>query len=163
MVPALLGPVLLDTRAGSGHQAGNCPGAGGHTLSPMPTSRGNMLRISRKQKVVGAASTGESIPPWCSFADVTCTCRDGFVGDGYWCSGKLPDVLADQDRFSTFYSVSDALLALQVQQGRGRDQLEPGGVGVWSVCKAAHTEGFLSRPGGSWAGEGGGIVLPAMC
>uniref|UniRef100_A0A8U8BEX9 Uncharacterized protein n=1 Tax=Geospiza parvula TaxID=87175 RepID=A0A8U8BEX9_GEOPR len=37
--------------------------------------------------------------------DVTCSCHDGFVGDGYWCSGKLPDVLADQDRFSTFYSM----------------------------------------------------------
>uniref|UniRef100_A0A803V4B8 Stabilin 1 n=1 Tax=Ficedula albicollis TaxID=59894 RepID=A0A803V4B8_FICAL len=37
--------------------------------------------------------------------DVTCTCRDGFVGDGYWCSGKLPEVLAEQDRFSTFYSM----------------------------------------------------------
>uniref|UniRef100_A0A8B9GIG8 Stabilin 1 n=1 Tax=Amazona collaria TaxID=241587 RepID=A0A8B9GIG8_9PSIT len=37
--------------------------------------------------------------------DLTCTCRDGFVGDGYWCSGKLPDVLADNARFSTFYSM----------------------------------------------------------
>uniref|UniRef100_A0A8C8E5F1 Stabilin 1 n=1 Tax=Otus sunia TaxID=257818 RepID=A0A8C8E5F1_9STRI len=37
--------------------------------------------------------------------DLTCTCRDGFVGDGYWCSGKLPDVLADHTRFSTFYSM----------------------------------------------------------
>uniref|UniRef100_A0A8C4UB24 Stabilin 1 n=1 Tax=Falco tinnunculus TaxID=100819 RepID=A0A8C4UB24_FALTI len=37
--------------------------------------------------------------------DLTCTCRDGFVGDGYWCSGKLPDVLADHARFSTFYSM----------------------------------------------------------
>uniref|UniRef100_A0A8C3UUP6 Stabilin 1 n=1 Tax=Catharus ustulatus TaxID=91951 RepID=A0A8C3UUP6_CATUS len=37
--------------------------------------------------------------------DVTCTCRDGFLGDGYWCRGKLSDVLADQDRFSTFYSM----------------------------------------------------------
>ncbi|PKU35306.1 stabilihypothetical protein [Limosa lapponica baueri] len=37
--------------------------------------------------------------------DVMCTCRDGFVGDGYWCSGKLPDVLADHAHFSTFYSM----------------------------------------------------------
>ncbi|XP_075015285.1 stabilin-1 isoform X2 [Calonectris borealis] len=37
--------------------------------------------------------------------DLTCACRDGFVGDGYWCSGKLPDVLADHARFSTFYSM----------------------------------------------------------
>lgn len=84
------------------------------------------------------------ITPWCSFADVTCACRDGFVGDGYWCSGKLPDVLADQDRFSTFYSVSDTLLVLQ-------EQLEQGEVGVWSVCEVEATDtegGFLSRAGG---------------
>lgn len=46
------------------------------------------------------------------------------MGDGYWCSGKLPDVLADDARFSTFYSVSDALLVLWYassrQQGGGR-------------------------------------------
>uniref|UniRef100_A0A803V533 Stabilin 1 n=1 Tax=Ficedula albicollis TaxID=59894 RepID=A0A803V533_FICAL len=80
--------------------------------------------------------------------DVTCTCRDGFVGDGYWCSGKLPEVLAEQDRFSTFYSVSDTLLALQEQQGTGRDQMEQGGAGVWSVCKTQR--GFfpgLGAPG----------------
>lgn len=65
------------------------------------------------------------------------------MGDGYWCSGKLPDVLADQDRFSTFYSVSKALLVLQGQPGRGGDQLGQGGVGVWAVCKvkATDTEG----------------------
>lgn len=102
--------------------------------------------------MVGARALVSPITPFvtCSFADVTCSCRAGFVGDGYWCSGKLPDVLADQDRFSTFYSVSDALLALQEQQGRGRDQLEQGGVGVWSVCRteATDTGGFLSRAAG---------------
>lgn len=43
-----------------------------------------------------------------SLADVTCVCPDGFVGDGTWCRGRLPDVLAEDARFSTFYSVSDA-------------------------------------------------------
>lgn len=39
---------------------------------------------------------------------MTCVCPDGFVGDGTWCRGRLPDVLAEDARFSTFYSVSDA-------------------------------------------------------
>ncbi|POI31311.1 hypothetical protein CIB84_004938, partial [Bambusicola thoracicus] len=37
--------------------------------------------------------------------DVTCVCPDGFVGDGTWCRGRLPDVLAEDARFSTFYSL----------------------------------------------------------
>uniref|UniRef100_A0A8C3Q0S8 Stabilin 1 n=1 Tax=Chrysolophus pictus TaxID=9089 RepID=A0A8C3Q0S8_CHRPC len=37
--------------------------------------------------------------------DVTCACPDGFVGDGTWCRGRLPDVLAEEARFSTFYSL----------------------------------------------------------
>ncbi|XP_052535240.1 stabilin-1 [Tympanuchus pallidicinctus] len=37
--------------------------------------------------------------------DVTCVCPDGFVGDGMWCRGRLPDVLAEEARFSTFYSL----------------------------------------------------------
>lgn len=82
------------------------------------------MRYPESKRWLMQAALVSPITPRCSFADVTCTCRDGFVGDGYWCSGKLPDVLADQERFSTFYSVSDALLGLQEQQGRGREQLE---------------------------------------
>ena len=80
-----------------------------------------------RERWSSVASIGESsqVTSWCSFADLTCTCRDGLVGDGYWCSGKLPDVLADDARFSTFYSVSNALLVLwytsSQQLGRGRD------------------------------------------
>uniref|UniRef100_F6RL05 Stabilin 1 n=1 Tax=Monodelphis domestica TaxID=13616 RepID=F6RL05_MONDO len=38
--------------------------------------------------------------------DVTCQCRDGFVGDGYTvCNGKLLDVLAANANFSTFYGL----------------------------------------------------------
>lgn len=102
------------------------------------------------------------VTAWCSFADVTCTCRDGFVGDGYWCSGKLPDVLADQDRFSTFYSVSNALLALQEQQGRERDRLEQGGAGAWSVYKgeATDTEGVSFQ---AWGVPGPEKVMALCC
>uniref|UniRef100_A0A452HVZ6 Uncharacterized protein n=1 Tax=Gopherus agassizii TaxID=38772 RepID=A0A452HVZ6_9SAUR len=37
--------------------------------------------------------------------DVRCNCRDGFIGDGYSCSGNLLAVLAEHSNFSTFYSM----------------------------------------------------------
>uniref|UniRef100_F7EKW5 Stabilin 1 n=1 Tax=Ornithorhynchus anatinus TaxID=9258 RepID=F7EKW5_ORNAN len=37
--------------------------------------------------------------------DVECRCRDGFVGDGNFCNGKLLDVLADNANYSIFYSM----------------------------------------------------------
>ncbi|XP_074862088.1 stabilin-1 isoform X2 [Carettochelys insculpta] len=37
--------------------------------------------------------------------DVRCTCRDGFIGDGYACSGHLLAVLAEHADFSTFYAM----------------------------------------------------------
>lgn len=37
--------------------------------------------------------------------DVRCNCRDGFMGDGYSCSGNLLAVLAEHTNFSTFYSM----------------------------------------------------------
>ncbi|KAM3848234.1 stabilin-1 [Vipera latastei] len=37
--------------------------------------------------------------------DVQCNCRDGFIGDGYSCTGSLLDVLAQQANFSVFYSI----------------------------------------------------------
>lgn len=71
-------------------------------------------------------------------------------------------MLADQDRFSTFYSVSDALLVLQEQQGRGREQLEQGGVGIWCVCKVetTDTEGVSFQ---GWGVPGLGKVMALCC
>nr|XP_023955738.1 stabilin-1 isoform X4 [Chrysemys picta bellii] len=37
--------------------------------------------------------------------DVRCNCRDGFIGDGYSCSGNLLAVLAEHSNFSIFYSI----------------------------------------------------------
>ncbi|XP_019402937.1 PREDICTED: stabilin-1-like [Crocodylus porosus] len=37
--------------------------------------------------------------------DVKCSCQDGFIGDGYFCSGNLLTVLAEHENFSTFYSM----------------------------------------------------------
>jgi len=80
------------------------------------------------------------------------------VGDGYWCSGKLPDVLADDARFSTFYSVSDVLLVLQYASSQAE-----GGIGChrekwwfglrtgWRVQTQRH---FLSRAEGCFLGWG---------
>nr|XP_014344303.1 PREDICTED: stabilin-1 [Latimeria chalumnae] len=36
--------------------------------------------------------------------DVQCDCRDGYVGDGYYCNGNLLQVLASNSNFSVFYS-----------------------------------------------------------
>lgn len=71
-------------------------------------------------------------------------------------------MLADQDRFSTFYSVSDALLGLQEQQGRGRDQLEQGGAGVWSACRVeiTDTDGVSFQ---GWGVPGWGKVMALCC
>ncbi|OWK63486.1 Stabilin-1, partial [Lonchura striata] len=74
-----------------------------------PTAYPNPSCGSSRVGIVDYGSRSNLSETWDAFCyrekDVTCTCRDGFVGDGYWCSGKLPDVLADQDRFSTFYSM----------------------------------------------------------
>uniref|UniRef100_A0A8C3QQ22 Stabilin 1 n=1 Tax=Cyanoderma ruficeps TaxID=181631 RepID=A0A8C3QQ22_9PASS len=74
-----------------------------------PTAYPNPSCGSSHVGIVDYGSRSNLSETWDAFCyqekDVTCTCRDGFVGDGYWCSGKLPDVLADQDRFSTFYSM----------------------------------------------------------
>ncbi|KAM6468194.1 stabilin-1 isoform 1-T1 [Liasis olivaceus] len=37
--------------------------------------------------------------------DVECNCREGFIGDGYSCTGSLLDVLAQHAKFSVFYSI----------------------------------------------------------
>ncbi|XP_039209832.1 stabilin-1 isoform X1 [Crotalus tigris] len=37
--------------------------------------------------------------------DVQCNCKDGFIGDGYSCTGSLLDVLAQEANFSVFYSI----------------------------------------------------------
>ncbi|XP_053233528.1 stabilin-1 isoform X1 [Podarcis raffonei] len=37
--------------------------------------------------------------------DVQCVCRDGFVGDGYTCTGSLVAVLAQKANFSVYYSM----------------------------------------------------------
>ncbi|KAF2986533.1 hypothetical protein EK904_010304 [Melospiza melodia maxima] len=103
-----------------------------------PTAYPNPSCGSGHVGIVDYGSRSNLSETWDAFCyrekDVTCSCRDGFVGDGYWCSGKLPDVLADQERFSTFYSVSNALLVLQEQPGR-EGAAGKGGVGVWAVCK----------------------------
>ncbi|XP_053809782.1 stabilin-1 [Vidua chalybeata] len=74
-----------------------------------PTAYPNPSCGSSRVGIVDYGSRSNLSETWDAFCyrekDVTCTCRDGFVGDGYWCSGKLPDVLAEQDRFSTFYSM----------------------------------------------------------
>uniref|UniRef100_A0A8C0ATL5 Stabilin 1 n=1 Tax=Buteo japonicus TaxID=224669 RepID=A0A8C0ATL5_9AVES len=84
--------------------------AGYPTAYPNPSCGANRVGI------VDYGSRSNLSETWDAFCyrekDLTCTCRDGFVGDGYWCSGKLPDVLADDARFSTFYSVSNAFLVL---------------------------------------------------
>ncbi|KAK6480709.1 stabilin-1-like [Huso huso] len=36
--------------------------------------------------------------------DVSCVCRDGYVGDGDFCNGNLLDVVASNANFSVFYS-----------------------------------------------------------
>ncbi|XP_010189258.1 PREDICTED: stabilin-1-like, partial [Mesitornis unicolor] len=77
--------------------------AGYPTAYPSPSCGANRVGI------VDYGSRSNLSETWDAFCyrekDLTCTCRDGFVGDGYWCSGKLPDVLADHARFSTFYSM----------------------------------------------------------
>lgn len=122
-----LGSVLLGTRGVLGQQAENCPRSMRHRqagTSPSPYACARRERDEWypevKGEAVSVASIDEStqVTSWRSFADLTCTCRDGFVGDGYWCSGKLPDVLADDARFSTFYSVSNALLVLWYTSSR---------------------------------------------
>ncbi|XP_061473966.1 stabilin-1 [Rhineura floridana] len=37
--------------------------------------------------------------------DVQCVCRDGFIGDGYTCTGSLVAVLAQRANFSVYYSM----------------------------------------------------------
>ncbi|XP_034295185.1 stabilin-1 isoform X2 [Pantherophis guttatus] len=37
--------------------------------------------------------------------DVQCNCKDGYIGNGYSCTGSLLDVLAQQANFSVFYSI----------------------------------------------------------
>ncbi|XP_070594767.1 stabilin-1 isoform X2 [Erythrolamprus reginae] len=37
--------------------------------------------------------------------DVQCNCKDGYIGNGYYCTGSLLDVLAQQANFSVFYSI----------------------------------------------------------
>ncbi|KAM6256750.1 stabilin-1 [Porphyrio hochstetteri] len=77
--------------------------AGYPTAYPNPSCGANRVGI------VDYGSRSNLSETWDAFCyrekDVICTCRDGFLGDGYWCSGKLPDVLADDARFSTFYSM----------------------------------------------------------
>uniref|UniRef100_A0A8C5T9B3 Stabilin 1 n=1 Tax=Malurus cyaneus samueli TaxID=2593467 RepID=A0A8C5T9B3_9PASS len=74
-----------------------------------PTAYPNPSCGSSRVGIVDYGSRSNLSETWDAFCyrekDLTCTCPDGFVGDGYWCRGKLPDVLADQDRFSTFYSM----------------------------------------------------------
>uniref|UniRef100_A0A8B9PAF4 Stabilin 1 n=1 Tax=Apteryx owenii TaxID=8824 RepID=A0A8B9PAF4_APTOW len=77
--------------------------AGYPTAYPNPSCGANRVGI------VDYGSRSNLSETWDAFCyrekDVICTCRDGFVGDGYLCSGKLLDVLADHARFSTFYSM----------------------------------------------------------
>lgn len=102
----------------------SCPE--GTSPLPTPMSGGNTLRATQKPRERESAQ-----PPWarqstarCSFADLVCTCREGFVGDGYSCNGKLPEVLADHARFSTFYSVSNELLGPWCASSRAQGEWE---------------------------------------
>ncbi|XP_053932500.1 stabilin-1 isoform X1 [Cuculus canorus] len=74
-----------------------------------PTAYPNPSCGSNRVGIVDYGFRSNLSETWDAFCyrekDLTCACRDGFVGDGYWCSGKLPDVLADDTRFSTFYSM----------------------------------------------------------
>lgn len=106
-------------------------------------------------------------PPWasqgtarCSFADLVCTCREGFVGDGYSCNGKLPEVLADHPRFSTFYSVSDELLGPWCARSRAQGEREGsrtsrrnGGGSACVLGQSANSKAFSFQGQGdaSWA------------
>lgn len=78
-------------------------------------------------------------------------------------------MLADNARFSTFYSVSDALLVLlyasNQQQGGGRAGTGRSGglVCVWGAgCK--HRDIFFLELGNvSWAQKGNSLESPAAC
>uniref|UniRef100_A0A8C3BMF8 Stabilin 1 n=1 Tax=Cairina moschata TaxID=8855 RepID=A0A8C3BMF8_CAIMO len=77
--------------------------AGYPTAYPNPSCGANRVGI------VDYGTRSNLSETWDAFCyrekDLVCTCREGFVGDGYSCNGKLPEVLADHARFSTFYSM----------------------------------------------------------
>lgn len=77
--------------------------AGYPTAYPNPSCGANRVGI------VDYGTRNNLSETWDAFCyrekDLVCTCREGFVGDGYSCNGKLPEVLADHPRFSTFYSM----------------------------------------------------------
>ncbi|XP_069499284.1 stabilin-1 [Ambystoma mexicanum] len=53
--------------------------------------------------------------------DVQCTCRDGYVGDGYFCNGNLLEVLASASNFSIFNLM---LLGYANASEKGQDFLD---------------------------------------
>ncbi|XP_075795497.1 stabilin-1 isoform X2 [Pelodiscus sinensis] len=77
--------------------------AGYPTVYPTPSCGSNHVGI------VDYGTRKNLTERWDAFCyrerDVRCECRDGFIGDGYFCSGNLLAVLAEHANFSTFYSM----------------------------------------------------------
>ena len=46
-------------------------------------------------------------------SDVQCVCKEGYIGDGYTCTGNLLQVLRSQPRFSNFLAVSPFILCTE--------------------------------------------------
>uniref|UniRef100_A0A8C3P8H3 Stabilin 1 n=1 Tax=Chrysemys picta bellii TaxID=8478 RepID=A0A8C3P8H3_CHRPI len=65
-----------------------------------------ILAPLRRAGILALAATWEATQGKCFlYRDVRCNCRDGFIGDGYSCSGNLLAVLAEHSNFSIFYSI----------------------------------------------------------
>ncbi|XP_038627991.1 stabilin-1 isoform X1 [Tachyglossus aculeatus] len=77
--------------------------AGYATSYPSPNCGNNHVGI------VNYGARANLLERWDAYCyrlqDVACRCRDGFVGDGNFCNGKLLDVLADNANYSFFYSM----------------------------------------------------------
>ncbi|OXB72361.1 UNVERIFIED_CONTAM: hypothetical protein H355_005430 [Colinus virginianus] len=90
--------------------------AGYPTAFPTPSCGANRVGI------VDYGPRNNLSETWDAFCyrekDVTCACPEGFIGDGVWCRGGLPDVLAEDARFSTFYSL---LLAFANDSAEGME------------------------------------------
>lgn len=81
------------------------------------------------------------------FADVSCTCLAGYVGNGEFCNGVLTSVLATYRNFSIFYKVSAAVVCtMRTRTSTGGPSLNTPGTGLLQLPQGTNQklpESFL--------------------